>query len=127
MSHSYNFVSTQPQRGQAEKSEHPHAALLAVHGRDRRCSGAGIDDRDGLGIDHSGRDTEDRATRLDARMAVGTVAAFPVAMETIHASYWKTSSRDATTECHFRRSRRVTPRASWDGYHSMSWRKRHAY
>ena len=37
--------------------------------------GAGIGDRDGLGIDHSGRDTEDRATRLDVRMAVRTVAA----------------------------------------------------
>ena len=39
--------------------------------------GAGIVDRDGLGIDHSGRDTEDRATRLDVRMAVRTVAAVP--------------------------------------------------
>ena len=40
--------------------------------------GAGIGDRDGLGIDHSGRDnTEDRATRLDARMAVRTAAAVP--------------------------------------------------
>jgi len=39
--------------------------------------GAGIGDRDGLGIDHSGRDTEDRATRLDVRMAVRTVAAVP--------------------------------------------------
>ena len=35
--------------------------------------GAGIGDRDGLGIDHSGRDAEDRATRLDVRMAVRTV------------------------------------------------------
>ena len=32
----------------------------------RRFSGAGIGDRDGLEIDHSGRDTEDRATRLNA-------------------------------------------------------------
>src|SRR5207253_7467550 len=39
--------------------------------------GAGIGDRDGLGIDHSGRDTEDRATRLEVRMAVRTVAAVP--------------------------------------------------
>jgi hypothetical protein len=39
--------------------------------------GAGIGGRDGLGIDHSGRDTEDRATRLDVRMAVRTVAAVP--------------------------------------------------
>ena len=31
----------------------------------------------GLGIDHSGRDAEDRATRLDVRMAVRTVAAVP--------------------------------------------------
>ena len=36
---------------------------------------AGIGARDGLGIDHSGRDTEDRATRLEVRMAVRTVAA----------------------------------------------------
>jgi hypothetical protein len=35
--------------------------------------GVGIGHRDGLGIDHSGRDTEDRATRLDVRMAVRTV------------------------------------------------------
>ena len=41
----------------------------------RRCSGAGSGDRDGLGIDHSGRDTEDRATRLEVRMAVRTAAA----------------------------------------------------
>jgi hypothetical protein len=40
-----------------------------------RCAGAGIGDRDGLGIDHSGRDTEGRATRLDVRMAARTVAA----------------------------------------------------
>ena len=39
--------------------------------------GAGIGDRDGLWIDHSGRDTEDRAARLDVRMAVRTVAAMP--------------------------------------------------
>ena len=31
----------------------------------------------GLGIDHSGRDTENRATRLEVRMAVRTVAAVP--------------------------------------------------
>ena len=43
----------------------------------RRCSGAGIGDRDGLGIDHPRRDTEDRATRLEVRMAVRTVAACP--------------------------------------------------
>jgi hypothetical protein len=30
---------------------------------------------DGLGIDHSGRDTEDRATRLEVRVAMRTVAA----------------------------------------------------
>src|SRR3546814_9359201 len=41
----------------------------------RRCSGAGIGDRDDLGIDHSGRDTGDRATRLDVRMTVRAVAA----------------------------------------------------
>jgi hypothetical protein len=35
--------------------------------------GAGIGNRDGPGIDHPGRDTEDRATRLDVRMAVRTV------------------------------------------------------
>ena len=39
--------------------------------------GAGIGDRDGLGIDHSGRDTEDRATRLDVRMAVRTLQQCP--------------------------------------------------
>ena len=39
--------------------------------------GAGIADRDGLGIDHSGRDTEDHASRLEVRMAVKTVAAVP--------------------------------------------------
>ena len=37
--------------------------------------GAGIGARDGVGIDHSGRGTEDRATRLEVRMAVRTVAA----------------------------------------------------
>jgi hypothetical protein len=42
-----------------------------------RCSGAGIGDRDGVGFDGSGGDTEDRATRLDVRMAVRTVAAVP--------------------------------------------------
>src|SRR6478752_2485673 len=31
-------------------------------------------------------------------------------METIHATYWKTSPRDATTEYHRRGSHRVTPR-----------------
>jgi len=30
--------------------------------------GAETGDRDGLGIDHSGRDTEDRATRLEVRV-----------------------------------------------------------
>jgi hypothetical protein len=40
--------------------------------------GAGIGDRDGLAIDQSGRDTEDRATRLDVRMAVTPVAAVPL-------------------------------------------------
>ena len=55
-------------------------------------------DRDGLGIDHPGRDTEDRASRLDVRMAVRTAAAFPGATETILAVHWKTSSRDAITE-----------------------------
>src|SRR6516165_3241495 len=39
--------------------------------------GAGIGDRHGLGIDDSGRDTEDRTTSLDVRMAVRTVAAVP--------------------------------------------------
>ena len=39
--------------------------------------GAGIGDRDGLGIHHSGRDTEDRATRLEVRMAMRTIAAAP--------------------------------------------------
>src|SRR5215469_3605976 len=39
--------------------------------------GAGIGDRDGLGIDRAGRDTEDRATRPEVRMAVRTVAAVP--------------------------------------------------
>jgi hypothetical protein len=34
-------------------------------------------DRDGLGIDRSGRDTEDRATRLELRMAERTVATLP--------------------------------------------------
>jgi hypothetical protein len=38
--------------------------------------GAGIGDRDGLGIDHSGRDAEDRATRLDVRMEVRTLTFF---------------------------------------------------
>ena len=45
-----------------------------------RLFGVGIGDRDGLGIDHSGRDTEDRATRLEVRRAVRTVAAVPPAL-----------------------------------------------
>ena len=34
-------------------------------------------DRDGLGIDHSGRDTEDHATRFEVRMAVRTLQQCP--------------------------------------------------
>ena len=36
--------------------------------------GAGIGDRDGLRIDHSGRDAEDCVTRLDVRMEVRSSA-----------------------------------------------------
>ena len=50
---------------------------VSSHGLSKASLGAGIGDRDGLGIDHSGRDTEDRATRLEVRMAVRTVAAVP--------------------------------------------------
>src|SRR5215472_14926945 len=60
--------------------------------------GAGIRDRDGLGIDHSGRDTEDRATRLDVRMAVRTVAAVPPPLWKLYSSALENFVRAAMSE-----------------------------
>ena len=60
----------------------------------RRCSGAGIGDRDGLGIDHSARDTEDRATRLEVRRSARTVAAVSRRYGNYTSPrYWKISLR----------------------------------
>ena len=48
--------------------------------------------------------------RVDLRMAERTVTAvFPAAIETIHAGYWKSSSRAAINEWHSRRFHRVRP------------------
>src|SRR5438067_11661651 len=59
------------------------------------------------------------ATCLDLRMAERTVAAvFPAAMETIHAGYWKISSRAVINGYNSRRFHRVTPRATWGEYYS---------
>jgi hypothetical protein len=51
--------------------------------------------------------------RLDLRTAERTVAAaFPAIMETIHAGYWKSSSRAAINGYHCRRFHRVRPGAT---------------
>jgi hypothetical protein len=61
--------------------------------------GAGIGDRDGLGIDHSGRDYG--RSRNSPRCTNGSEdrrSSAPAAMETILAAHWKTSSRAAMSE-----------------------------
>ena len=51
------------------------------------------------GIDHSGRDTEDRATRLEVTNgSEDRRGGIPAAMKIILAAYWKTSSGVAITE-----------------------------